>query len=307
MKVYLAPMEGITGYVYRNAFHKCFTDADKYFIPFIVPHTKRDFNEKERKELLPAHNEGMHTVPQILTKSAEDFLSLSEVLKDMGYREVNLNAGCPSGTVVSKNRGAGLLKDPEFLNRFLDGIFSKTDLKVSVKTRIGMEDREEFYDLLSVYNRYPLHELIIHPRVRKDFYKNRPDFDMFAYALEYSRNPVVYNGDLWDKEAVLRFEERFPEAKTVMIGRGVLRNPGLIGELKGEEKADPDRLKAFHDELLHSCEEELGGGSAVLFRMKELWSYMGESFPGSDKALKKIRKAKNLSEYRSAVQEIFKN
>lgn len=307
MKIYLAPLEGITGYVYRSAYHKFFSDADKYFIPFIVPHTKRDFNAKERKDLLPAHNEGMLTVPQVLTKSAEDFLTLAEDLKILGYQEININAGCPSGTVVAKGRGAGLLKDPDVLDAFLDGIFSKTDREISVKTRIGMEEPEEFYKLLDVYNRYPVHELIIHPRVQKDYYKNSPNMDIFAYALEHSKNPVVYNGDLWNAELVRHFTERFPGENAVMLGRGVLSNPGLIGELKGEAPVRREQLKAFHEELLAGYMEELGGGSPVLFKMKELWSYMGGSFPEKEQALKKIRKAKSLPEYRMAVYEVFED
>lgn len=306
MNVYFAPLEGITGYVYRNVYHQCFSPADKYFIPFVVPHKKRAFNAKETKDLLPANNEGMHAVPQVMTKNAEDFLLLAKELKAWGYHEININAGCPSGTVVVKNRGAGLLAEPEDLKMFLDGIFSKTDIKVSVKTRIGMENPEEFYELLEVYNAFPIHELIIHPRVRQDFYQNKPNWDMYEYALEHSKNPVVYNGDLIDIDSIHAFMERFPKEDSVMIGRGILTNPGLIGEIKGKEPVTMEVIKEFHDRLLIEYENTMGGQNA-LFKMKELWMYMGNHFQDADCYLKKIRKGKNLTDYKSIVNTLFQN
>ena len=179
MRYYLAPMEGITNWVFRSAYHSCFRQMDKYFTPFLVPHVNKDFNTKEKNEIVPEHNQGQKLVPQILTKNAEDFVRTANILKEYGYQEVNLNLGCPSGTVVSKGRGAGFLEDPEELDRFFDAVFSELGMKISVKTRIGLHKPEEFEDLLEVYNRYPLEELIIHPRVRHDFYNNHPNMEVF--------------------------------------------------------------------------------------------------------------------------------
>ena len=184
MKLYLAPLEGITGYVYRQAYHACYEDADKYFTPFLAPHTKRSFNARERNDLIPEHNAGMYTVPQVLSKSGEDVAAIAEELKAFGYQEININAGCPSGTVVSKGRGAGLLDDERALLHFLDEMFEKTDAEISIKTRLGMEYPDEFEGILKIYNRFPIKELILHPRVREDYYKNKPDWTMVEYALE---------------------------------------------------------------------------------------------------------------------------
>lgn len=305
MKIYLAPLEGITGYVYRNAYHALFCDADKYFTPFLTPHTKRSFNAREKKDLLPENNKDMYVVPQILTKSAEDFLMITEELREFGYEECNLNAGCPSGTVVSKGRGAGLLDDVRALDKLLDGIFAKTKVDVSVKTRIGMEFESEFEDILKVYNSYPLKELVIHPRLRKDFYSGEPNWDMFAYALEHSTNPVVYNGDIFDRKKYEHFGERFPKADTVMVGRGVIANPGLIGELKGEAPVTKQQYQKLHDCLVEGYREEMAGDKNVLFKMKEFWFYMGQSFEDAAKHLKKIKKASRLEEYLRIVEELF--
>ena len=305
MKIYFAPLEGVTGYVFRNAFHRTFTDADKYFIPFVAPHPGGSFSLAERRDLMPENNAGMYAVPQVMTKNAGDFLELVEELKEWGYREININAGCPSVTVVAKDRGAGLLKDPVKLDQLLDGIFKKADGKISVKTRLGMEDPEEFYELLKVYNSYPIHELIIHPRVRSDYYKNAPHLSMFEYALEHSKNPVVYNGDLNTMEDIMKFKERFPMEDTVMIGRGFLHHPGLIEEIKGKVFADNHLLKEFHDRLLEGYEIDMDGSPYVLFKMKEIWSYLGKCFEGSEIYLGRIRRTKDIAEYRQLAEEFF--
>ena len=168
----------------------------------------------------------MYAVPQILTRKAEDFIRTVELLKEYGYREVNLNLGCPSKTVVTKGCGAGFLKDPGELERFLDTVFEKCDMKISVKTRLGMEDASEFSELMKVYNKFPLEELIIHPRVQKDFYKNTPNLSAFAEAFAQSRNPVCYNGDIFCVEDYRRIQEKFPELGAVMTAPGSAGRPG---------------------------------------------------------------------------------
>ena len=181
MKIYLAPLEGITGYTYRRALYQCFGGFDKYFIPFILPNQKRTSqHQRKERQLCLRINEGMYAVPQILTKNAEDFIQTAETLQEYGYDEVNLNLGCPSKTVVTKGRGAGFLDRPDELDKFLDEIFSKCDMKISIKTRLGMDDPEEFEDLLTIYNKYPLEELIVHARVQKDYYKNTPRLETFG-------------------------------------------------------------------------------------------------------------------------------
>ena len=156
MKYYLAPLEGITTYIYRRAYHQHFAPMDKYFTPFLVPHTKKGFSTKEKNDVMPEHSPGMNLVPQIMSNQAESFLHTVEKLKVYGYEEVNLNLGCPSKTVVSKGRGSGFLADPDGLDRFLDEIFKKCDVKISIKTRIGKDDPEEFARLLDIYNQYPV-------------------------------------------------------------------------------------------------------------------------------------------------------
>lgn len=305
MRYYLAPLEGITTRIYRNAYHDCFLPMDKYFTPFLSPHTKKGFSRKELAEILPENNKGMRLIPQILTNRAEDFLRTAEKLMYYGYDEINLNLGCPSKTVVSKGRGSGFLADPDGLDRFLDEMYSKAKVKISIKTRIGKEDPEEFPELLKIYSQYPVEELIIHPRVQTDFYKNKPNLQVFEEAVRESQIPLCYNGDICSKEDAQAIEKRFPSVKTCMIGRGIIGNPGLLGEIKGRGPADRTLLRKFHDQIYEEYRKVGMGDKNVLFKMKEIWCYWGISFPGCEKHLKRIRKAERLDRYEEAVKSII--
>ena len=303
MQFYMAPMEGMTGYIFRNAYEKYFHNVDKYFTPFI---SSTGLSHRELNDILPEHNEGMNVVPQILTNHAGDFLIIAGKLRDFGYRTVNLNLGCPSGTVVSKGRGAGFLGHPEALERFLDEIFDKCPIAISIKTRLGVKEPEEWEALQEIFNRFPMEELIIHARVQRDLYKYPVRPDTFGEALEHASVPVCYNGDIHSVEAYAEFTARFPQVETVMLGRGIFKNPGLIGGLKGEPPLEPERLRAFHDEILSGYQAVMSGDRPTLYKMKEIWVYLGEYFSDRnvEKSLKKILKTNSLAEYRAAVQEV---
>lgn len=305
MKDYMAPMEGITNHVYRNAYHTCFYPLDKYFTPFISAKPNKRLSQKEINEVSPEKNAGLCVIPQILTNNAQDFIQTAKILMEYGHREINLNLGCPSGTVVAKGKGSGFLAEPEKLDRFLDEIFSSLDVRISIKTRIGTDYEEDWELLLDIYNRYPLEELIIHPRIQKDYYKNTPRLEAFRIARERCRMPLCYNGDLFTPRDYQEFTDKFPQTDTFMYGRGLIANPGLVGSIRGKESMDKAQLRRFHDKIYHDYRELLSGDRNVLFRMKELWSYMSTVFTNSEKYAKKIKKAQRCSEYEAVVSGLF--
>lgn len=305
MKCYLAPMEGITGYIYRNAYKKYFHNLDKYFTPFIIPNQNRNMKSKELNDILPENNKNINIVPQILTNNPEDFILTAKKLEQFGYNEINLNLGCPSQTVVSKGKGSGFLAKKQELDKFLEKIYKNNNIKISIKTRIGKDSEEEFYELLNIYNKYPIEELIIHPRTQKDYYKNEPNLYIFDEALKSSTNNICYNGDIFTVEKYNDFIKSFPMVNTIMLGRGILTNPGLIGEIKEGKVLNKEILRLFHDEILNEYIELLSGDRNVLFKMKELWSYMIHIFSNNKKYLKKIKKSQNLREYTSVIISLF--
>ena len=276
MKYYMAPMEGLTGYIYRNAYQKYFHDIDRYFTPFIT-NKKLDF--KVKKDIEPEHNQGMEVVPQILTNQ-------------------------PDG--------------------FLDKIFNACDCKISIKTRVGKDSPDEWEDLLAIYEKYPLSELIVHPRIQKDFYKYTPRMETYRYAAEHSRHSLCFNGDIHSVGAYGRLRQTFPETEKVMLGRGILQDPGLVGELRmveaqfaakdtgtlvGNKKCnvvDKQTLRAFHDDICDGYKGVMSGDRNTLFKMKELWCYMSKSFTNPEKYLKKIKKTERLAEYYVIVDTLFR-
>lgn len=306
MRFYMAPMEGITGYIFRQAYHKCYGNVDCYFAPFLM---SRKLNQKEIRDILPENNAGMKLVPQILTNRAEDFLSIAGGIQSFGYTEVNLNLGCPSPTVTARNRGAGFLGLPEELRRFLDEIFEKCPLAISIKTRIGVEDEEEWPRILSIYEEFPLKELIIHPRLKTDQYRpGTIHTDAFALAVEKSRHSLCYNGDINSVKAYEEVIGKFPGMEKLMLGRGILRKPWLTEAIRqgnSKEQEEKKRLRVFHDTLLQGYTEYMSGDRNTLYKMKELWAYLGTSFENSEKYLKKIRKSQRISEYVIHVNALF--
>lgn len=310
MKYYIAPLEGVTGFVFRNAHYQFFHPADKYFSPFITPGINSTRKSKALKDVLPENNKGPKVIPQILTNRADEFNFTAKQLKEMGYDEINLNLGCPSGTVVGKRRGSGFLPYLNELDAFLEDIYTdaekETGLKISIKTRIGKDSPEEFDAILDIYNQYPLSELIIHPRTREEFYKGVPHLDTFELGLKKSRCPVSYNGNIFTKQDCDAILEKFPNVDSIMIGRGMIANPALLDQILGDtDKVDKNLLKQFHDCLYEGYREIMYGEKPHLYKMKEVWGFMIYMFADNKKFAKKIRKAQKLTDYEKIVEELF--
>ncbi len=305
MRYDFAPMEGITGFLFRQLHHQYFPGVDRYYIPFLSPTQDHTFTPRELREVLPENNQGLEVVPQLLTKSPEDFLWAAGELSAMGYQTVNLNLGCPSGTVVAKGKGAGMLRCPEDLDRFLDTVFSRAPCAVSVKTRLGLSDAAEFGSILEIYNRYPISELIVHPRVQQDFYRHPVRMEQFGPILSASRNPVCYNGGLVRVESCRCLEARFPTISGIMIGQGFLANPALASQIRGGLPASREALQSFHDHLFDGYCRLFDSPHNAMMRMKELWPYLIRLFRNSGSCAKALRKARDPQAFRLAADTVF--
>ena len=301
MKHYFAPMEGLTDSLFRRLHHTYFPGVDRYYMPFISPTQHRCLTNREARELPMADSVPFVAIPQILTKVAEDFVWAAGQCAERGYTEVNLNLGCPSGTVVAKGKGSGMLSDPDNLDRFLDAVFSASPLPVSVKSRLGVTDPQEFPRLMEIYNQYPIVELTLHPRVRKAFYSGSVDMEMFAYCAENSKNPVCYNGDICSLEDIERIKVRFPQVDSVMIGRGLIGDPGMLTPGGTTVEA----LEGLFDAMLNEYLTAFGGSRNAMFRLKEHWGMLIHRFEDSEKLGKRLRKTTDMEEYKAITREIF--
>lgn len=310
MDIYMAPMEGVTNYVFRKAYIKHFKGVDKFFTPFITPHMKKGFSKSELIELNANYNKTQYLIPQILTNNSDDFLKLAYEIKEMGYNEFNINLGCPSGTVTSKKRGSGFLQDVVALDRFFYDIFEKKDdIKISVKTRIGFSDYDEWEDLLKVYEKYEFCEIIIHPRLRSDFYKNNIHMGAFLSACKELKQKLIYNGDINTLEDNVILNKNLPSNRVfgIMIGRGLVRNPFLAESIKKKDNIyDIDKAVEFLNDIVNEYLSLDFGERNTLFKLKEIWGMMLGDNEKYTKILKKIRKSNTVKEYNLVVNE-FKN
>ncbi len=299
MRYYYAPMEGITDATFRQLHAKYFPGVDRYFMPFISPTIHRTLTHREARELPRADSVDFAAVPQLLGKNVEDMLWAIEVCRDLGYDEVNINLGCPSGTVVSKGKGSGMLSDLFALDEFLSAIYAKAVLPVSLKTRIGVNDSENWEKLLEIYRDYPVKELTVHPRIRKAFYKGECDMAAFAKAVEGSPFPVCYNGNVNSLADAEKIAAQFPSIKSIMIGRGLVANPGMLCG-----GTDRERLKAFLNELSDTYCIVFESKRNAIYRMKDNWHYLIALFEGADKHWKELRKCTDYDRFTAIANEI---
>ena len=329
MRIYFAPMQGVTGWPYRLTHLKHYDGIDRYYMPFISVHQSRSMKGGEKRDLQPDHNVSGRMVPQLLPGSAEDSLAYMDQILDAGYDEVSLNFGCPARTVTTKGKGAGILETPDKLDEYLEHLFTGmtgrlAGLKVSVKTRIGMNDCSAASELIRIYNRYPIAEVQVHARLGKDAYDGVTDKETFRMFYEEIRHPVCYNGDIRSLEDFQNLKEEFPDLAAVMIGRGLVADPMLAEKIQADmvsenkqedmisENAGADRqqeekkrLIRFHDDVCNAWHECYGQEHPAICRMLEIWDYLGASFPGCERKVRKIRKARNLQTYRQLAGEVL--
>ena len=311
MKIYFAPLEGITGYVFRNAYAKYYGGIDKYFTPFISPHTKKLMDTREKRDILPENNQGLYVVPQVLTNQAEDLIDLAKQLhEDYGYEEINLNLGCPSKTVTTKGKGSGFLEYPERMEEFFDRYFKASDVKLSIKTRIGYWEVEEAQRLLNLYERFPFEEVIIHPRLGSEMYKGAPHYDVFENYLERSKHSLCYNGDINSLEQLQSLDSKWEKCDKFMLGRGLIARPGMLQgsgvceNISQLTQIEREKFQNFHDELVEGYYAYMCEDRNTLFKMKELWTWWAVMFPGQEKTLKKIKKVTTLQEYKQLMKSL---
>jgi len=307
-EIYLAPLQGFTDFVYRSCFAKIFSDVDAYFIPYVSVKNKVIL-KKHMKEILPENNLHSRVIPQVLVKDANEIIFLAEMLKNLGYKEINLNLGCPYPMVTNQGQGAGILPKPDLLAKILHGFFENADLKLSVKLRAGLNSVDELKSIIPVLNRFPLTEIILHPRIAKQLYSGKVFNDAFHYAKLHLKHLLVYNGDIFSFDDYNIRKKIFPKTNKWMLGRGILMNPFLPAEINNivisnEEKAM--KLYEFHQMLFNKYAEVMDNEGNVLNKMKQFWHYIKYNFPDREKYFRRIKKVKSIPNYQMVVEQIFK-
>ena len=304
-----SPLQGFTDFRFRNAFHKYFGGIDTFFAPYIRLNGKLEVKASYERDLIPKNNYVPVIHPQVMTNDADEFIFVANYVKQFGYKELNWNLGCPYPMVTKRCMGSGLINDAERIDKILERVHAETDIIVSMKMRMGYDEPSEILDVFPVLEKYPIKNIAIHARIGKQLYKGGVDLASFKKCTESTSHKLYYNGDVTSVEGFREMEKLFPTIDHWMIGRGIIADPFLPQMIKNNTTEYPeDRFEVFskfHDTLLDEFAQSLSGDSHVIMKMYHYWEYFANSFSNSKKALKKIKKAKNISQYEHAVKEIL--
>lgn len=307
-EIYLAPLQGYTNADYRNLHHKYFGGIDKCFSPYLRFEPHKALKKSVLKDIQPENNEGLNFVPQILGTDIQMFIDLAKQMEDWGYKEMNWNLGCPYPMVTKRGFGSALVQQPEQVREILDSVLSKINIPLSIKCRLGFENDDEIFALIDVLNQYPISELTVHTRTAKQMYKGKANPKAFVPILQKSKHPLVYNGDINTINDIQNLNTLFEnKVDSFMLGRGVLMNPFLPSELKGQEYPKDEKriiLRDFHSELFEQNRQKLEP-SHLLGRMITHWEYLSFIFENQHKIYKAIKKTKRIDKYSSLIDKIF--
>lgn len=311
VKIYQAPLQGFTDFDFRKALAGSFGGIDKFFIPYLSYSKGREIKKSQLREVFPENNSFMEAVPQVLFADAPELFDLVSILTGYGYQEINLNLGCPYPMATNKGRGAAWLEKPEAFDELLQQLFAKDfQARFSVKMRAGMTNDQDARAIFEVVNKFPVEEVIFHPRTASQMYDGKANPQLFAGAVSLVKHPLAYNGDVCSVADFQDLQALLPEQKCWMVGRGLLANPALAAQLKGEvfdRKELREKLRDFHDRLFEAYSSRLDGGSHILMKMTQFWIYFSQSFDNPHKALKLVKKSSSLLKYNAAVTEIFRS
>ena len=277
----LAPMQGLTGLPFRKAFYRTFGDVFDYAVsPFIsLTHGNLTLADKKIHDVLPENNRGlMPVVPQVLGSEIPEFVDLANRLYDIGYTEINWNIGCPMPRVARKIRGSGILQHPSKVDEVLEAVTTKTKVEVSVKMRLGYRSENEIFDLIPILNKYPLKNVIIHPRTGVELYSSQLHIESLKRTLPLIKHKVIYNGEIKTTLDAEYVKEHIGDFSGIMIGRGVLFDPLLPLRLKNCNVTDENRL--LHSFLDNLC-DEIGQlhipDKSKANKLKEYWSFLNSN------------------------------
>ena len=300
MEVYLAPMQGLTDWIFRESYYEHIGKFDKAFAPFIRVQNGNFYHPSQCNDILPEHNTFQKPIPQFLGNDGDSFKHFEELCLKHEYTEVNINLGCPFVKVTSKGMGAGMLPHPDKVAGMLEKIFAETKLAVSVKCRLGLEHVNEFEQLIPVFNDFPIEEMIIHPRIGKQMYKGEADQEAFARYAPMLKHPICYNGDIVTITDFEKVQAIMPGINRIMTGRGILQNPFLLAEIRKQDLSRVEKitmLRNFHISLIERCKEKYSGDLNIVRRLEEMWTYHAEGFENGRKIFKQVKKCNTLAKY----------
>ncbi|MBN2261110.1 MAG: tRNA-dihydrouridine synthase family protein [Clostridiales bacterium] len=308
MKLFLAPIQGMTTTNYRNQYANIFGGIDAYYAPFLETTNMSKMDHSIIKDILPENNNDINVTPQLLGNNGPDFNFFAKTLVDFGYKEINWNIGCPFPMVTNKKKGSGILPYPDMIKEFLDVVCKNNSYNLSVKMRLGLISIEEGIRVIDILNDYPISNVIIHGRTGKQKYSGTVDLDSFETLYLSSKHEVTYNGDIFSHEDFKMIQTRFPTINHFMLGRGALKDPFLASRIKGihiSHNEKIEKIKEFHNSIYSYYKNTLSGDKHLLDKMKEFWMYSSIHLDSNGKYFKKIKKCNTVASYLQIVNQML--
>lgn len=305
MEIHFAPLQGYTDSIFRKLHAEIFGGVDKYYTPFIRVE-RGDFRKKDIREL-PDETE-LCTIPQIIASTKpEDIEKMVAMLEEKGYKEVNINMGCPFPMIAKHGMGSGLLADKEAVKAMIKVLEAHPSMQFSLKTRLGYDDENQIFEMTDIINNFPFTEVTMHPRIAKDQYSGDINHPKFAEFAKVCKHPLIYNGDVTTLDDINKISTVYPTLKGIMIGRGLLMNPALASEYKNgvimSDKEKKDKSKQLIKKLFTQCEELMNGEEQSVAHVKTYFEYL---LPDIEKRnRKKVLKANKAEKLRGAIAEFF--
>ena len=303
--IFFAPLQGYTDDVYRRVHYKLIGGVKNYYTPFVRVEVGA-VRSKDQRDIAPENNSGVPVVPQIIFNSRKEFEYLTDRVKSLGYKEIDLNMGCPFPLQTRHGRGCGILAHPDIVSDIIEGIKEHNDTIFSVKMRLGQDNSSECDKIIELLNNVQLKHITLHPRTGIQQYKGTVDYDAFERIYTQSRNPIIYNGDIVTLEDIRRIENKYPQIKGIMLGRALLGAPSLAVEYSNDKQwSNSERIALMlkmHDALMAEYSKILKGDTQMLNKMRTFWEY-SEALLGR-KPYKKVMKSGNLKNYLAAVDEL---
>ena len=305
LPIHFAPLQGFTESAYRLAHSKFAPGIHTYYTPFLRLE-KGEVRAKDLRDLEAAHP--YHLIPQIIVRDVEEFNTLTKAVASLGFKEIDINMGCPYPMQTKSGRGSGILPHVEKVREILGAISELSQaavagegIKFSIKMRLGLNSPDESLQLLPLLNEAPLAHITLHPRLGIQQYKGALDFEAFNRFYSECKHPLIFNGDITDLKQIQHIESRYPNLAGIMIGRGLLANPVLAAQYAGIPCGTAtETLLKIHADVAADYARRLQGGAQILDKIRPFWTYA--ELP--KKTRKKIEKSRTFEEYLEALNEL---
>ena len=228
MKIYIAPMAGVTDYTFRGILEEF--NPDLVFTEMVSVNAMEMMNDKTLNKLLRLR-EG--EAVQIFGNDIEKMAASAKYLEEKGVKQIDINAGCPMAKIVKNGYGSGLLADPEHIKNILLRVKEvlKPETKLSIKIRVGFRGTKEYVKIAKIAEECGCSHITVHGRTREQMYTGKADWNTIKEVKEAVSIPVIGNGDIFTVEDALE-RIKLSGVDGVMLARGICGNPWLIRDIR---------------------------------------------------------------------------